>query len=184
VIRGSAAPRRGRTHNARLHLWATSSSLDRPDWTHRRCRSGTGAEARSDVGQPRSADCRNRSNPAAMRASERSRETAASDPPIAEAVIPPHRWFSGNAVSPAEPRPPLSASCLQPNGFAASNLARVQAARAQNGVARSHAAQPSSSPIAGPPSETCDPSIYIGNCVLGRSRDRAAFRPGAAVAAG
>jgi hypothetical protein len=53
------------------------------------------------------------------------------------------------AVSAADGRRPLSASCLQRNGFAASDLARMQAARAQNGAARSRAAQPSSSPIAG-----------------------------------
>jgi hypothetical protein len=67
------------------------------------------------------------------------------------------------AVSPAEPRPPPSASCLQPNGFAASNLARVQAARAQNGVARSHAAQPSSSPIAALAQRRAQWPICIGS---------------------
>jgi hypothetical protein len=48
----------------------------------------------------------------------------------------------------------LSASCLQPSGIAASDFAHVQAARAKNRVARSRAAQPSSSPKPGPASAT------------------------------
>jgi hypothetical protein len=56
----------------------------------------------------------------------------------------------------------LSASCLQPNGIAASDFARVQAARAKNGVARSRAAQPSSSPTAGPARRRRDEWTCVG----------------------
>ncbi len=43
----------------------------------------------------------------------------------------------------------LSASRLQPDGIAVSDFARVKTTRAENGTARSRAAQPSSSPDAG-----------------------------------
>ena len=119
--------------------------------------------------------------PMSTRAPRRPPQVGASpDPLIAASPGRPHKAdtsaddsSSGKAaVSATERRRPLSASCSQPNGLAASDLARVQAARVQNGAARSQAAQPSSSPIAGPGQSSTESSIYIGKLLPARAGRR------------
>jgi hypothetical protein len=68
----------------------------------------------------------------------------------------------------------LSASCLQPNGIAASDFARGRLARPKNCAARSRGAEPSSSPKAAPSSGSGRACKYVGRALAGRRTARRA----------